>query len=124
MGAPFRSGYEMIGFVRGPLWKQDPKLIPRNLRAVIEHPWRYGSHPHHGAEKPVALCRQLLEWAGPGVVFDPFMGSGTSGVAAISLPGRRFIGIERDERYAETATRRLCEAERALDQVAMFPSSP
>jgi DNA modification methylase len=42
-------------------------------------------------------------------IIDPFMGSGTTGVAALKL-GKDFIGIEREERYFEAACRRLREA--------------
>lgn len=49
-----------------------------------------------------------------GVVLDPFMGSGTTGVAAVKL-GRRFIGIEIDEGYFRIACRRIEEATRQPD---------
>ena len=70
----------------------------------------------HPAEKPLPL---LLEWVRlfsdlGETVFDPFMGSGTTGVACARL-GRRFIGIEVDPSYFETACRRVEEAHREPD---------
>lgn len=63
---------------------------------------------NHPTEKPVQLMRAVIEWT-EGVVFDPFMGSGTTGVAAVSI-GRPFIGIEVDPLHYETALRRISEA--------------
>ena len=62
----------------------------------------------HPTEKPVALCRRLLEPLCPagGVVLDPCAGSGSTGVAALQL-GFRFIGIELDQGYCHTARQRL-----------------
>jgi len=48
------------------------------------------------------------------IVLDPFAGSGTTGVACLRL-GRRFIGIERDEKYAAAATERLAAESKGLD---------
>ena len=69
-----------------------------------------GAH-HHETQKPLPLMLELVElFTDPGdLVLDPFCGSGTTGVACLRL-GRRFIGIERDEKYARVATERL-EAE-------------
>lgn len=65
----------------------------------------------HPTEKPVSLMKELVRlFTNPGdIVFDPFMGGGTTGVAALEL-GRRFIGIERNPEYFAEADRRLREA--------------
>jgi site-specific DNA-methyltransferase (adenine-specific) len=65
----------------------------------------------HQTEKPLPLMRELVSlFSNPEqVIADPFMGSGTTGVAAVKL-GRRFIGIERDPHYYAIAKRRITEA--------------
>lgn len=74
-------------------------------------PERGADRPDHPTPKPVGLMIQLIEdFTDPGdIVLDPFCGSGTTGVACIRL-GRRFIGIEKDAKYAAVAQERL-EAE-------------
>lgn len=68
-----------------------------------------GSHPH---TKPVGLMAQLLEPLSRGDrVLDPFMGSGTTGVACVAL-GLSFIGVEIDPGHFDTACRRIEEAYR------------
>ncbi len=66
-----------------------------------------GSHP---ATMPLQLAiDHVISWSNPGdVVFDPFTGSGTTGVAAISK-GREFIGIELSPKYADVALERIGE---------------
>jgi DNA modification methylase len=67
---------------------------------------------HHPTQKPIALMEWCLGFLPKAeVILDPFMGSGTTGVAAVNL-GRRFIGIEREEEYFEVALRRIEEAEK------------
>ncbi len=75
---------------------------------VIEAP-RTGNL-HHPTEKPVALMWRFVKWTS-GRVLDPFMGSGTTGVACAQL-GRTFVGVELDPEYFETACRRIDEAYR------------
>lgn len=68
----------------------------------------------HPMQKPVALMTWSLEQAetNPGdLVFDPYMGSGTTGVACVRT-GRRFIGIEVDQRFFDVACKRIAEAVR------------
>lgn len=69
----------------------------------------------HETQKPVSLMLELVElFTDPDeVVLDPFAGSGTTGVACLRL-GRRFIGIERDARYAAIARERLDAESRGL----------
>lgn len=63
---------------------------------------------HHPTEKPVSLMQKVCGWT-RGTILDPFMGSGTTGVAAVK-EGRHFIGIEQDPVHFETACRRIREA--------------
>lgn len=83
-----------------------PKVTP-DRSSVIASPGgmeRYrNGHPH---VKPVPILTQIIEQAPPGVVADPFMGSGSTLRAAKDL-GRKAIGIEIEERYCEIAAKRL-----------------
>jgi modification methylase len=70
----------------------------------------------HPTQKPEALlARVLLASSNPGaVVLDPFFGSGTTGAVARRL-GRHFIGIEREQAYADAALRRIAAVEPLAD---------
>ena len=61
-----------------------------------------------------------LGFVGGHVILDPFMGSGTTGVACVKL-GRRFIGIEIETKYFDTACRRI---EAAYKQPDLFVEQP
>ncbi len=75
-----------------------------------------GAGNTHPTVKPTNLMRYLCRLVTPagGTVLDPFMGSGTTGVAAVQM-GRRFIGIEREPKYFEIARRRIEDAQRVQD---------
>jgi site-specific DNA-methyltransferase (adenine-specific) len=88
----------------------------------LSHHWS-GEEKQHPTQKPLPVMHWTVEQAGNGaqLILDPFMGSGTTGVAAIQL-GRQFIGIERDERYFEIACQRI---EQAVAQGRLFePTLP
>jgi site-specific DNA-methyltransferase (adenine-specific) len=63
---------------------------------------------HHPTVKPVKLMEYLVRLVTPknGICLDPFMGSGTTGIACKNL-NRNFIGIELDEEYFEIAKKRV-----------------
>lgn len=92
-------------------------------RGVYTHltnpPNRDGVHP---TEKPIALMSELLlDFTTHGQrICDPFMGSGTTGVAAVKL-GRRFVGVEIEPRYFDVARRRI---QSALDAPDIFIPRP
>ena len=88
-------------------------LIPdRSAPDIYECMWSAGhmGKSGHPAEKPVELLRHLVRTLSPsgGVVIDPFMGSGSTGIAALQ-EGRDFIGIEREPRYMEIAKGRVAQ---------------
>lgn len=99
-------------------WTNLPKAIRRiqylwngMLRANGE---KRGDHP---TQKPLGVMKWCIEQAGnPETILDPFMGSGTTGVAAIQL-GCKFIGIEREPKYFDIACQRI---EQAVAQGQLF----
>ena len=66
------------------------------------------SHKHHKNQKPLKLMTRLLAWLPGKSLCDPFMGSGTTLVAAKEL-GLRAVGIDINERYCEIAAKRLAQ---------------
>jgi site-specific DNA-methyltransferase (adenine-specific) len=77
-------------------------------------------HREHPTQKPLKLVMDwVAKFTDPGeTILDPFMGSGTTGVACAKL-GRRFIGIEKDPRYFDLACRRITDACRQADMFAL-----
>ena len=64
----------------------------------------------HQTQKPLDVMRELVQIVPEGgTILDPFMGSGTTGAAAV-MEGRRFVGVEMVEHYAEVAKRRILTA--------------
>jgi site-specific DNA-methyltransferase (adenine-specific)/modification methylase len=89
-----------------------------NTARIVRHRWmgiiresENGKRHVHPTQKPVALMVKLIEhYTKPNdIVFDPFMGSGTTGVACMQT-NRNFIGIERDSKYFDIAYKRINDA--------------
>jgi site-specific DNA-methyltransferase (adenine-specific) len=68
----------------------------------------------HPTQKPASLMKWCLNFLPHGSVLDPFMGSGTTGMAAVQMD-RAFIGIEREPAYFEIACKRIEDAQRQGD---------
>ena len=77
--------------------------------SVLRHNARTDSERWHPTEKPASLMSALIEKCPAGVILDPFMGSGTTGVACVQT-GRRFIGMELEPRYFDSAVKRITAA--------------
>lgn len=86
---------------------------PSNFWDDISIPfWSMPENTDHPTQKPEKLCAKLILASCPenGVVFDPFLGSGTSAVTAKKL-GRKYCGIELNEEYCLYAAKRILMAE-------------
>ena len=95
----------------GQMPKNDPNYVRSDGAVRTQNLPRQNHHP---TVKPLALMRylaRLTKTPTGGVVLDPFMGSGTTGIAAV-MEGRDFIGIELNAEYLEIAERRIAEAQK------------
>lgn len=101
--------------------KPDWQLRHKSASAIGDV-WRINPtvDPEHPASFPLEIPRNAIETSGARSVIDPFMGAGTTGVAAVKL-GRRFVGIELDRKHFATACRRI---EAALKQPDLFIEAP
>ncbi len=88
----FISQSEMHNFIESPIC-----MYPERLK-----------EPKHPAQKPLSILKKIIKIATNenDIVFDPFMGVGSSGVAALDL-NRRYIGFELDETYFNAAKKRI-----------------
>lgn len=105
------------GYLRRTAWIDDGLRYPTSvIETAIP---QAGADKFHPTQKPLALMEWFVRaYSNRGdLVFDPFMGSGTTGVAALKM-GRRFIGFELKRKYFDAACRRLEKAhyERSLLQ--------
>jgi site-specific DNA-methyltransferase (adenine-specific)/modification methylase len=91
-------------------WTNWPKAV-RRLQWRWNGMIRQGNEErYHPTQKPLEVMKWVIDLCPKSdVILDPFMGSGTTGVAAIQL-GKKFIGIERDPKYFEIACKRIKQA--------------
>jgi site-specific DNA-methyltransferase (adenine-specific) len=92
---------------------RDPTAQVYSVWRIPSVPRREKRHGYHPTQKPLRLVRRAIvaSTREGDLVFDPFCGSGTTGVAAKEL-GRFFVGAEKEEEFAELATRRIGAAVR------------
>ncbi|WP_417659973.1 DNA-methyltransferase [Pseudidiomarina sp.] len=91
--------------------------VDGNAKVLTRDPLAHGDYKgkQHPTQKPVAVMAWSIQQAGESeTVLDPFMGSGTTGVAAVQM-GKRFIGIELEPKYFDIACKRIEEAQRISD---------
>ncbi len=101
--------HELV-FVRG-----SPRKVAKDVRTDIRltgegYFFREETYGHPGYT-PTALMTWLCDLAPIGAVLDPFLGTGTTGVACMNL-GRKFIGIEIEQKYFDIACERIDQAQR------------
>jgi DNA modification methylase len=114
---PWKGSFELI-YIRGNVW--EGHRSEGVLKGHIEVTWESKGrcHPH---QKPVSLLEAIINKLRPqSHILDPFMGSGSTGVAAINL-GCRFQGIEIDPKHFSNACRRI---EDALKRPDLFVEAP
>ena len=98
--------------------------IDMNARVLTRDPLARGDYrdKQHPTQKPVALMEWCLSFVrGGGIVLDPFMGSGSTGVACAKA-ARQFVGIEINEAYFDIACSRIRDAYRQPDMFAAAPA--
>ena len=95
-------------------WVSKP-ITPKTFRYARAQLASEGKN--HPTQKPLPLMKWCIDQSGrPQTILDPFMGSGTTGVAAVQM-GRKFIGIEREPKYFDIACKRI---EHAQAQATLF----
>jgi site-specific DNA-methyltransferase (adenine-specific)/modification methylase len=102
-------------------WTNWPKAV-RRLQWRWNGMIRQGNEErYHPTQKPIGVMKWVIELCPKAeTILDPFMGSGTTGIAAIQM-GRKFIGIEREPKYFDIACKRIEQASRQVD---MFIEQP
>jgi len=109
----WRSDAEFIVHIRdrGTTFNKGDSELKRKITTLPLNQTRYG----HPTEKPIELMRKyILVSSRPGdTILDPFMGSGTTGVACVQT-GRNFFGVEIDPTYFAIAERRIKDAQQQV----------
>ncbi len=111
----WNKGYGGMGIK----WRSQHELICWGARGTLKAGWGAGNvitcdrsgNANHPTEKPILVMSDLIANSRRPLIIDPFMGSGTTGVAAIQL-GKQFVGVEIEPKHFDTACRRIEDAQR------------
>lgn len=116
-----KANGSMSGWSHGLAPTQSTK-IPDSVIRIMRHKHTGGIESGHPAIYPVDFAAELiLAYSSEGqLICDPFMGSGSTGVAAVNS-GRKFVGVEIEPKYFDIACRRI---QAALDAPDMFIEQP
>lgn len=129
LSSPWGPQHELIVFATYEISKANREKGYGNLSARLRkgsvlrsQRAQSGGVKHHPTEKPVDILRQMIESSSTigETVYDPFAGSGSTLVASF-LEGRAAVGCEIDERYCETAARRIEAAVKSLSLLEAMP---
>lgn len=118
MGREFRKRHELVMHA----WGARTPIVSSEgtgFADVLTFPPVGDAEKLHPAQKPTGLIAALLRVCGR-TICDPFMGSASTGVAAVQC-GKKFVGIEIERRYFDIACRRLDDAQRTLFEPAAAP---
>ena len=112
-----------LGVVRDQCCVENAWCSVNGVTRLIDHPWdgadmgRERGQPRlHSNQKPIDVMRWSIGFVEGQTILDPYMGSGTTGVAAINM-GRKFVGIEIDPEHFASACKRI---EAAVNQPDML----
>jgi site-specific DNA-methyltransferase (adenine-specific) len=108
LGYAFRHQFELILVLE----KGKPKYNLTNFSDVQDSKYMVGTKETHPHQKPIDLLMKMIDHSSKegDLVFDPFCGSGSTCLAAQNK-GRKWLGIEQDERYVKIAIQRVKGAE-------------
>jgi site-specific DNA-methyltransferase (adenine-specific) len=120
MGAYWRNQHENIVFASNGM---PTEMLDHGMGSVLSHPSVSPSTRIHPTEKPNGLLMAITSAVPGALVFDPFMGSGSTGVAAIRC-GRSFVGCEINPGHFDVACKRIAEAHRQTDMFAQLAEDP
>ncbi len=111
------SNKNKFGTINGirPSHKESYTQKQTGYPRMVMHGYKVEGKAVHSTQKPVAMLEYLVKtYTNPGdLVLDNCMGSGSTGVACVNT-GRRFIGMELDERYFAISEKRIAEAQAAV----------
>ena len=116
MGMKWRLQHELVCWGSRVASRTGP-----SLGTVLTHKRVNSSKKAHPTEKPVSLLSDILLNSGGEVIADPFMGSGTTGVACTQA-GKPFIGMELDPRFFDVACERIAAAHSQAESAELVPS--
>ena len=134
---PIKDRKTKGGKIQGTVRKADGSMKPmaNQGKPIAEYGQRYNvweicpvvqrGEDKHPAPFPLKLAHDhIVSWSNKGdTILDPFLGSGTTGVASVNA-GRNFIGIELDKEYLDIATRRIADASPLSGLQNILDSSP